>query len=96
MGPINYFDVLGVEPNATTGEIKKVYRKLVFKNHPDHNPGRKAQKNFRRITQAYNVLVDPVKRDEYAKGKNIAVTDEPWIILKNYWAIIYKRGFKEW
>ncbi len=93
MKTINYFDVLGLDSTATTGEIKKAYRRLVFKYHPDHNPDKAAGKKFSRITKAYKVLADPVKKDEYVKGQSIAVTDKPWTILKNYWRIICDSGY---
>ena len=93
MGPINYFDVLGVDSKATIGEIKKAYRKLIFKYHPDYNSSKTARKNFIQVTKAYKVLVDPVRRDEYINGQSISVTDDPWEILNNYWETIYKKGF---
>lgn len=95
MESINYFDVLGIDSNATAGDIKKAYRKLVFKYHPDHNVSKTARKNFRHITEAYKVLADPVKKDEYVKGQSIAVTDDPWKVLKKYWETIYERGFNQ-
>jgi DnaJ-class molecular chaperone len=93
MEPINYFDVLGVDSKATIGEIKKAYRKLIFKYHPDYNSGKTARKNFIQVTKAYKVLVDPVKKEEYLKGQSIAVTDEPITVLKKYWEMIFKKGF---
>lgn len=93
MEPINYFDILGVDSKATMGEIKKAYRKLALKYHPDHDVSNLARKKFIQITKAYKILVDPVKREEYIQGKNIAVTDKPWEILINYWEMIYKKGF---
>lgn len=92
METINLFDVLGVDQNASMGEIKKAYRRLVFKYHPDHDASQAARKKFNRITRAYKVLADPVKRDEYLRGQSAAVTDEPWILLDNYWDTIHEKG----
>lgn len=92
MKPNDYFNELGIDQNATTGEIRKAYRKLAFKYHPDHNTGEDAKRIFARIVKAYNVLVDPVKRDEYVKGQSTSITDEPLTVLKYYWKLIYQKG----
>lgn len=75
MEQINYFDVLGIDSKSTTGEIKKVYRKLALKYHPDHDSSKAGRRIFSRITKAYKVLVDPVRKDEYVKGQSLNVTD---------------------
>lgn len=62
----DYYTVLGVKPGATAAEIKKAYRKLAQRHHPDANPGdRKAEELFKEISQAYDVLSDPKQRKEY-------------------------------
>lgn len=62
----DYYKILGVSKNASLSEIKKAYRKLARKYHPDLNPGDKvAEKNFKEITGAYEVLKDPKKRKQY-------------------------------
>lgn len=62
----DYYRVLGVERKATLAEIKKAYRKLARKHHPDLNPGDKAaEQRFKEITEAYEVLKDPQKRKQY-------------------------------
>ncbi|HTY62153.1 MAG TPA: molecular chaperone DnaJ [Acidobacteriota bacterium] len=62
----DYYAVLGVPRNAKEPEIKKAYRRLARKNHPDVNPGDKsAEERFKRIQQAYDVLSDPKKRGMY-------------------------------
>lgn len=94
MASINYFDVLGVDPGAGIGEIKKAYRKLVFQYHPDHAKSKSARLNYLRITEAYKILADPVARDEYVKGQRNVVTDAPWTILKDYWEMIAEKGFR--
>lgn len=62
----DYYQVLGVDKNAATEDVKKAYRKLAFKYHPDKNPGDKqAEENFKEATEAYEVLNDPKKRSLY-------------------------------
>ena len=55
------YDILGVQPIATDTELKKAYRKLVLKFHPDKNPGEDAAQKFREITTAFEILSDASK-----------------------------------
>ncbi len=62
----DFYSVLGVDRNASAEDIKKAYRKLAMKFHPDKNQGdKKAEEKFKEITQAYEVLGDPDKRKSY-------------------------------
>ncbi|MDY6038328.1 MAG: molecular chaperone DnaJ [Eubacterium sp.] len=62
----DYYDVLGIEKGASEGDIKKAYRKLALKYHPDRNPGDKsAEENFKEVNEAYSVLSDADKKSKY-------------------------------
>lgn len=62
----DYYKILGVEKTATQDEIKKAYRKLAMKHHPDRNAGNKSsEEKFKEITEANEVLSDPEKRKKY-------------------------------
>jgi curved DNA-binding protein len=62
----DYYAVLGIDKTAGADHIKKAYRKLALKYHPDKNPGdKKAEERFKEITEAYAVLSDPEKRQQY-------------------------------
>ncbi len=62
----DYYKILGIDRNATAAEIKKQYRKLAVKYHPDKNQGNKAAEDkFKELSEAYEVLGDPEKRKKY-------------------------------
>src|SRR6202051_1710781 len=65
----DYYKTLGVDKKATPEEVKKAYRKLARKYHPDRNPGdEQAEARFKEISQAHDVLGDPEKRKQYDTG----------------------------
>jgi hypothetical protein len=74
--PEDYYKTLGVTPVATAEEIKKAWRKQVLIWHPDRNDDPLAVEQFRRITVAYEVLSDPVKRRDYDRNA-IAYSHRP-------------------
>ena len=65
MAKRDYYEVLGVSKTATDDEIKKAYRKIAIKYHPDKNPGDKeAEEKFKEAAEAYDVLHDANKRQK--------------------------------
>lgn len=65
----DYYDVLGVDRDASAEEIKKAYRKLAQKHHPDRNPDdAEAEERFKEVQEAYSVLSDPEQRKQYDRG----------------------------
>ena len=62
----DYYKILGIPENALDAEIKKTYRKLALEHHPDQNKNDpESEEKFKQITEAYGVLIDPIKRKEY-------------------------------
>ncbi|HHW07885.1 MAG TPA: molecular chaperone DnaJ [Clostridia bacterium] len=75
MAKRDYYEILGVPRGATQEEIKKAYRKLARKYHPDVNPGDKqAEERFKEITEAYEVLSDEQKRAQYDQFGHVGDT----------------------
>lgn len=61
----DYYKILGIDKNASEKEIKNAYRRLARKLHPDVNPEKKSQEQFKQVNEAYEVLSDPDKRKKY-------------------------------
>src|SRR6188508_2552528 len=66
MSKRDYYEILGVQKNASADEIKKAYRKVAMQYHPDRNPGDKtAEEKFKEAAEAYEVLSDADKKAQY-------------------------------
>lgn len=62
----DYYEILGISPDASAGEIKEAYHRRAFKSHPDRNrKSEEANKKMQEINEAYAILSDPIKRREY-------------------------------
>ena len=75
----NYYDILGLDKNANEHEIKKAYKKMAIKWHPDKNPDNKdiAESKFKEISEAYHVLSDAEKKDIYDKYGEEGLKNNP-------------------
>ena len=66
MAKRDFYEVLGVNKNASPNELKSAYRKLAVKYHPDKNPGdKKAEEKFKEASEAYGILSDQEKKQNY-------------------------------
>lgn len=95
----NYYEILGVNENASKEDIKKAYRNLSKKYHPDVNPeNREAEERFKEISEANSILGDPVKKSQYDTKRSIEESSkygnfsfDDWI--KNFTDGEFKSGF---
>ena len=83
MSKRDYYEVLGVDKNATADQIRKAYRKLAIKYHPDKNPDDKdAEEKFKEAAEAYDVLSDDEKRKKYDQfGHDMGHKDFPVAVV---------------
>lgn len=94
-----YYDILGIQPDATPTEIKKAYRKKAMQTHPDKHPDDpEAQQKFQAVGEAYQVLSDPGLRSKYDQfGKEDAVPSQGFEDATEYFTMIFGGdGFKDW
>lgn len=82
---MDYYVLLGLRPGASEGEIKRAYRRLARKYHPDINPGdHAAELRFRRILEAYETLVDPQRRRQYDAGSTAPAREDPAVSFEGF------------
>ncbi len=87
----NLYHVLGVSPNATTDEIKKAYRSLAMRHHPDRNEHPGAANRFNAIQKAYELLSDPKKRADYNQTMNNRIITDPDEEARALWQSLFNR-----
>ena len=79
----DYYELLGVPPDATTAQIKSAYRKLAKQYHPDVNDSPDAAEKFREITEAYDTLTDPDRRRRYDRLHRTRTGDRCFVVQDN-------------
>jgi molecular chaperone DnaJ len=87
----NLYNILGVAPNATTEEIKKAYRSLAMRHHPDRNQDASSEVRFNAIKTAYELLSDPKKRAEYNQSLNNRIIIDPEDEARSLWHSLFER-----
>lgn len=88
----DYYDILGINRNASQGEIKKAYRQLALKWHPDRNKSAEAEKRFKEINEAYEVLSDSKKRQTYDQFGHAAFEPGAGFGFPGGFTKTYKKG----
>lgn len=81
---MDHFEQLGIGRDATTIDIKKAYRKLANKYHPDKNSSTDFEDKFQLIQKAYDAILDPKKRALYLKSNYTVITD-PREVADSFW-----------
>ena len=92
MGSNNYYKILGVSKKATKEQIKKAYKKLAFKYHPDRNKRKNAKEKFQELLQAFSILSDTNLRKKYdASFKDIVSNEKYGNKQTNVQRVIFKK-----
>ena len=96
----DYYDILGIEKNADEAQIKKAYRKLAIKFHPDKNKAKNAEEAFKKVNQAFSVLSDKNKRKNYdmfgteeGPGMSMPSDFNPFDIFEQFFGDLGGAGF---
>jgi molecular chaperone DnaJ len=87
----NLYNTLGVSPSATADDIKKAYRSLAMRYHPDRNAHSGSESRFNAIKTAHEVLSDPKKRAEYNQSLNNRIIIDPDSEARALWHSLFDR-----
>jgi len=87
----NLYNILGVSPTASGEDIKKAYRSLAMRHHPDRNAHPSAENRFNAIKTAYELLSDPKKRSEYNQSINNRIVIDPDNEALSLWNSLFNR-----
>ena len=87
----NLYNILGVSPSASSEDIKKAYRSLAMRHHPDRNAHPGAERRFNAIKTAYELLSDPKKRTEYNQSLNNRIVIDPNNEALSLWNSLFSR-----
>lgn len=87
----NLYNILGVSPTATAEEIKKAYRSLAMRHHPDRNSHSSSEIRFNAIKTAYELLSDPKKRAAYNQSLNNRIIIDPDNEARALWHSLFDR-----
>ncbi|SFA85925.1 DnaJ domain-containing protein [Collimonas sp. OK607] len=81
----DYYAVLGIDSDATAGALKNAYRKKASEFHPDRNTAPDAPSRFRDVQEAYDLLSDAVKRQEYDENRRRSLLENPLETARQIW-----------
>jgi molecular chaperone DnaJ len=87
----NLYNILGVSPTASSDDIKKAYRSLAMRHHPDRNAHPGAENRFNAIKTAYELLSDPKKRTQYNQSLNNRIVVDPNNEALSLWNSLFDR-----
>ena len=87
----NLYSILGVAPTATAGEIRKAYRSLAMRHHPDRSTHAGAEARFNAIKTAYELLADPKQRAAYDQGLNNRIIIDSDNEARALWQSLFER-----
>ena len=92
-GRADLYEVLGVPRNGTEEEVRRAYRKLAMEWHPDRNKSKEAEDRFKEINEAYQVLVDPRKREIYNLYGRVDIGRDAWPQGRGFEGVEFSSGF---